>query len=362
MQSSLFIERLYQELELELFQNIGRLISENMVVIDGVTHWQTEPLTRMGVLYDEQVAAIAKYSNMSTKEMTAYLEATALAEVEQVDADLKPAFNAGVLDKLPVNTFYNSLLLLEAQAKDVTNFMNSSLLAGSEQVYRDIVTKATAEVTLGTRTLDDAVKRVAKEWASKGMPVLVDSAGRQWSAEGFLSTAIRTTTKNVANQAQSQRFDEYDVDLVEISSHAGSRPTHEPFQGRIYSRKGIHPDYPPLSSTTYGDALTGLVTGINCRHRMYAFIEGLSTQTYEPYDKAESERIYKESQKQRYLERQIRRAKKELGVLDALKATPNEIAEAKDLIKRRQFNMRQFIKETKRTRQYGREQIVIGGN
>lgn len=362
MQSSIFVERIYQQIELEMFENIGKLIGDNLAVTDGVVHWQVEPLSRMGTLRDDQLKVIAKYANMSVNELNNYIADTALAEVAQVDKDLKPAFDAGVKVRLPVDSIYRSLLVFESQAVDLTNLMTSSMLAGSEQVYRDIITKATADVTIGSTTLDQAVKKVAKEWANKGMPVLVDSAGRTWSAEGYLSTAIRTTTKNVATKAQSDRLDEYEVDLVEISSHAGSRPTHEPYQGRIYSRSGRHPDYPPLSSTTYGDVFSGLVTGINCRHRMYAFIEGLSTQTYEPYDKAESERIYKESQKQRYLERQIRRAKKELGVLDALKSTPAEIKEAKDLIKQRQFNMRQFIKETKRTRQYGREQIVIGGN
>jgi transcriptional regulator with PAS, ATPase and Fis domain len=71
----------------------------------------------------------------------------------------------------------------------------------------------------------------------------------------------------------------------------------------------------------------------------------------------ENTREYQESQEQRLLERQIRNAKREVELL-------GDLAEEKDVerVKRAQARMREFIKETGRTRRYDREQIVTQRN
>uniref|UniRef100_UPI00240A6D31 phage minor capsid protein n=1 Tax=Atopococcus tabaci TaxID=269774 RepID=UPI00240A6D31 len=74
-------------------------------------------------------------------------------------------------------------------------------------------------------------------------------------------------------------------------------------------------------------------------------------------DKEESERVYKESQKQRYLEREIRRAKKEKAAIEAMRATEEDLKKANAKIRQKQANMRAFIEDTGRTRRYQREQI-----
>ncbi len=360
MQTSVFVERIYQQLELELFEDIGRLIGSNLLITDGAYHWKVDPLLLIGELNQQQVKTIAKFAGMGQKELMNYIESVGLAEIKQIDTDLKPAFEAGRLTVVePNQTLYRSLLALEQQATDLTNMINGRMLAGGEQVYRDIITQSSADVLVGRKTLQQSVVDTIKQWTNKGLPFLVDSAGRQWSLEGYVSTAIRATTKNTQNTIQENRFDDYEIDLVETSSHAGSRPDHTPFQGRIYSRSGNSKKYPPLSVTGYGDTLTGFATAINCRHRLYGYIEGLSTKRYEPYNKADSERIYKESQKQRYLERQIRRAKKQQAALEAMGANRDDIHQAKQLIQRRQKSMRDFISDTNRTRRYANEQVVI---
>lgn len=96
---------------------------------------------------------------------------------------------------------------------------------------------------------------------------------------------------------------------------------------------------------------------INCRHVIYPYIQGKSTKRYEPYDTTENDRVYKESQQQRSLERQIRKAKKEVKVMEAL-GDSEGVKEAKNKVSQRQTAMKEFINQTKRKRQYNREQIV----
>uniref|UniRef100_UPI000361946C phage minor capsid protein n=1 Tax=Streptococcus sobrinus TaxID=1310 RepID=UPI000361946C len=127
-------------------------------------------------------------------------------------------------------------------------------------------------------------------------------------------------------------------------------------QGKIYSLSGKHKKYKALSDTSYGEP-DGLF-GINCSHIRYPYIEGISIQRYFPHaDIEENRRIYKQSQQQRHLERQIRKAKKEARVMDAI-GDKEGVKQAKAKVSQRQQAMRDFIKETKRTRRYDRERIV----
>ncbi|WP_238594764.1 phage minor capsid protein, partial [Caenibacillus caldisaponilyticus] len=198
------------------------------------------------------------------------------------------------------------------------------------------------------------LREVIGKWAEDGIPALIDKAGRRWSTEAYVNMVTRTMVTRISNDMQTARFQEYGVDLVEISSHADSRPSHIPFQGRIYSISGKSKKYPPLSETGYG-TIEG-IGGINCRHVLYPYIPGVTKKRFEPYNATESKRIYAESQKQRYLERRIREAKREKAMMEAMGDDEGaKLAAAK--VRERQAVMREFIKQTDRTRRYNREQI-----
>jgi len=358
VQTSLFIERLYQQIEYEMLQNIGKIIGNGEGIdSEDVVNWQVSKLRDLGLLRTEQIKVLSKYSGMTVKQMQNFIHEEGIAEIEAFDGRLTGLYKAGVDYIEPTNTVYTRLLALENQGADVMNMVNSNMISGSEQVYKDIITKASAEVLTGNATLSQSMIKTAKEWAELGVPVLIDKGNRRWSAEAYTNMVIRNTQKNVAVSMQEGRMDDYDIDLVEITSHAGSRPSHVDYQGRIYSRSGKSKKYPALSSTSYG-LIDGIVTGINCSHLMYPFINGLSTKRNEPYNKKESEEKYIESQRQRQIERNIRKAKKEKAMLEAMKVDDNEIKSATAKISKRQKEMRDFIDDTNRTRKRSKEQIV----
>lgn len=358
VQTSLFIERLYQQIEHEMLQNIGKIIGNGEgIEADGVVNWQLNKLRDLGILRIEQLKVLAKYSGMTVKQMQNFIHEEGLAEIEAFDGRMKGFNKAGIGYIEPTNSIYMRLLALENQGADVMNMVNSNMISGSEQVYKDIITKASADVLTGNATLSQAVIKTAKEWAELGVPVLIDKGNRRWSAEAYTNMVIRNTQKNVAVSMQEGRMDDYDIDLVEITSHRGSRPSHVDYQGRIYSRSGKSKKYPALSSTSYG-LIDGIVTGINCSHLMYPFINGLSTKRNEPYNKKESEDNYIESQRQRLLERNIRKAKKEKAMLESMGVDDNEIKLANAKVSKRQKEMREFIDDSGRTRRREKEQVV----
>lgn len=119
---------------------------------------------------------------------------------------------------------------------------------------------------------------------------------------------------------------EIGANYVEISSHLGARthPTnpianHAGWQGGIYKIEGSDDKYRNLQEATgYPDDIQGL-GGVNCRHRMFAFIPGISKPNPIKYgDTEENERVHKATQEQRLKERQIRKLKKEIAAIKPL--------------------------------------------
>src|SRR5690625_3428013 len=206
----------------------------------------------------------------------------------------------------------------------------------------------------GNVTCQHAFQSTISKWAETGVPALFDRVGKQWSPEAYTSMVFRSTSNNVAKDMQFARMDEYNVDLIEVSAHDGARELCAPYQGRVFSRSGDDSDYPALDSTSIGEP-AGLF-GVNCGHRPFPFIKGISEQRYKPGDPEVNERQYENSQKQRYLERQIRYAKREESMLAEIGDTEGAEKAHRKMLDR-QANQRNFIKETGRTRRYDREKV-----
>ena len=213
----------------------------------------------------------------------------------------------------------------------------------NKQQHLDTLNKAAGKVIMGAESRQTAVRQCIKEMSEKGIPAFVDAAGRQWSPEAYVNMDVRTTCSNAAHEAQFSRMNDYDIDLLEVDSHAGARPKCALDQGRIFSKSGKNRKYPAWKTSSYGEP-DGIL-GINCGHHVYPYIEGVSTQTYFPYDKEENDKLYKQKQEQRRLERDVRSAKREVSMLNS--AGDKEGAKAaKDRVKRRTAAYNEYCEKT----------------
>ena len=121
---------------------------------------------------------------------------------------------------------------------------------------------------------------------------------------------------------------EMDWDIILTSSHLGARVgdggpnagNHSWWQGKFFSRTGKDDRFPPFSDTGYG-TIEGLC-GVNCRH---SFGPGDGEHNpFEQYDSEENRKAYELSQRQRLLERRIRKTKR------AVQAMQRAVSDAKD--------------------------------
>ncbi|MCP1285387.1 phage minor capsid protein [Bacillus sp. S0635] len=357
-QLSLELMEIYLSIEEEILTNVAKRVGSNKKLLESdIQSWQFKKLTELGALNDEHMRIIANHTGRTSKEIRKLLMTAGYTAVEEFEPMYKDAIKDGAPLRLPSavqdsTQLFSILTAFEQQAKVTFNLVNTTLLDQSQQIYLDIINKTTAKVLTNIYTPKDALRATAAEWAEKGIPALIDKKGRSWSTEAYVNMVTRTMSNNVANEMQLTRMDDYKVDLIEVSSHIGARPLCAPYQGRIFSRSGKSKKYPALSSTSYGKA-AGLC-GINCHHIFYPYIPGYSKQTYQPYDSGENAKAYRESQIQRSLERDIRKAKRKLKMMEEMKDKKG-IAMAKQDIRDGQEAMREFIKFTGRTRRYNRE-------
>ncbi|MRG86997.1 phage minor capsid protein [Salinibacillus xinjiangensis] len=350
----------YLGIEEQILMNIAKRLRkhDSLLTEDNIQAWQTRALDELESLSDENIRFLAKQSGKTVEEIQKTLKKAGYGALMEQEDDLKEGAKAGKLNEAPPIEESAALLgvleTYERQAKNNFNLVNTTMLDQSRQAYLDIINQTTGQVLAGATTARQAQRRTIREWSENGIPALIDKSGRRWSTEAYVSMITRSTSNNVANSMQDTRMDEYGVDLVEISSHAGARPLCAPYQGRIFSRSGNHEKYPPLSSTSYGEPAG--IRGVNCGHIFYPFIEGVSKQRYRPRDPEVNDRVYENSQKQRYLERQIRYAKREEMMLKEVGDSEGAERAHRKMLDR-QANMRSFIKGTGRTRRYDREQI-----
>lgn len=350
---------IYNQIQLSLFLNMGnRLGKDRKLLIDDIERWSERRLMDLNSLTEDNIDVIKKLAPSATIAIEKATEQAGYAGVKGNETFLEKALLRGapLLKPVPLSeseAILNILAAYRKQARDTLNLTNATLINQSEQVYRDIINKTVADTLVGNKTGQQALRQTVRDWSHKGIPALVDKAGREWGVEGYVRTVTRTLGNQVTNAMQEQRFDDYGVDLVEVSSHLSARPLCAPYQGKIYTR-GNDRNYPNLyQDTSYGEP-AGLF-GINCHHVQYPYVPGM-TQRYKGYDKERNDTAYENSQKQRYLERQIRYAKTEKAMLEKIGDTEG-VNIAQEKISARQAKMREFIKETDRTRRYDREQV-----
>lgn len=121
-----------------------------------------------------------------------------------------------------------------------------------------------------------ASKKTVQELQNKGIPAFIDKAGREWSLQSYGNMAVRTTARQ-AEVAALLTADDYDLwQIVRIGSTCRVCASLE---GRVYSKSGTDPDYPPLT-LAFGkidpagpDTLTNTYLNIhpNCLHSLVKY-------------------------------------------------------------------------------------------
>lgn len=380
------IEDVYQKIVDELLVNMAKHFKGDKAL--PLNEWELKKLSELGQLNKESIAIIARLSGATPELVEKTLQEAAILATKDVEEDLKKGVKLGKVDPpsganvLASENMINALKAFEQQSIDKLNLVNTTMLESTLAQYRkviintanierqmqaaqDILNVQTGKVITGVSTRTEALRQALSQIHNEGITGFVDKAGRNWTPEAYVNMNIRSTVHNTAIESVKIRQQDYGVSIFRVSRHSGARPLCYPYQGRFFSwdnssgtfydGEGKQHRYYPISSTSYGKA-AGLF-GVNCGHHPITTIPGVSIPREGKVEsKEENDRVYKESQEQRKLERDIRNSKQKAAMLDA--AGDREGFEKEAIkIKQKQEKYDAFCKATGRTKRLDRTQV-----
>lgn len=281
--------------------------------------YQRQVLEQMGATQQYILSELSKRTGKTQNELKQLMQEAGIETVRS-DADIYRRHGKAVPDQ--ASTVMQNILAAGYQqtAGAFDNLCRTTARAGTNQFLRELNT-VWLMVSSGGMPLDQATTAAIKRLAASGLDAVSYASGRKLSLDAAVRMIVRTGINQTAAKLQLQFAAEMDSDLVEVTAHAGARPSHAEWQGKVYSISGKTKGYRKLEDATGYGRVDGLC-GANCRHNMFPFFAGetgaYSKRELEKYTKPDavtyngkSMSLYEAQQLQRYQERQIRRWKRE---------------------------------------------------
>lgn len=356
------ITDIYRALEEDVFLLIAkRLRTSDDISADDVLNWQMDKLKQLRLLNEDTIKALSRTTGIAEREIRQVIKNAGLATIDSVDHELKDVYA-----KLPKPSDIDNVLesYVSQTFREFDNFINQTLITSTfgnsttARMYQRIIEETTAKMLTGTYNINQVVTETIVRWQDKGLASgFVDKGGRTWTVENYARSAITSTVNRTYNELRTSRMSEYGVHTVLVSSLPDPRDICSKIQGEVVSMRQPHEDTQGYTSIyDYGYGTPGGIRGISCRHLLIPFIPGINTNNQTKYSDAEMRRNREDRQHHRYLENQIRKAKKKLSVAEVV-GDEESIIKYKSLLRNRQSRMRKFIQDTGRTRQYSREKV-----
>lgn len=353
---------LYAQVESDILADMARRISAYDYWIPAVEH-QRRVTAEMGVIHDAVMDRLAGLTGKSRAELERLMEEAGARAIATDSARYRAQ---GLLPPAMAASPELQAVLRAGLAQTgglFTNLTQTTARTASGQ-FECALDRAWLQVSSGAFDRSAAVRIALKDLCRQGVGAIAYPTGQVDTLEVAVRRAVVTGVNQTALKLQESLADEMGSDLVEVTAHAGARPAHAVWQGGVYSRSGRSRKYGGLREVTGYGSGAGL-GGWNCRHSFFPYFEGTPrTYTAEVLERYEDRRYhyrgrrmteYEVSQRQRYIERQIRRWKRENTAMEAAGLDASESAAR---IRRWQETQRDFLGQTGLKRQWDREQIA----
>lgn len=357
--SSLEVGDIYEQMQVELFENLIRRLKERGPVDleENPYAWQLQKLSEMNMLNEENLKIIAKRSGIAEDLLRKVVENEGLSIYEDTFT------RYGKKPKgLQSNLVHESLSALSSQAiGELHNMINSTLPESVQVVFRDIVQKTVAQVAAGISTPQKAIAESVLKWTERGFTGFVDAGGKHWRADVYARAVVKSTTRRTYNEMRTRSAKEAGITTFRYSRKSSAREMCAYIQGQIvtygpaFEQDGIK----VYSLADYGYGTAGGCLGVHCGHHLTPFVIGVNTFDADNIPDPEEAMANAELEaKQRGLERAVRKAKERLHYANQLEDA-EEIQKAKMRVKKTQGKVRQFVEDNQDVlhRDYSREKF-----
>lgn len=236
---------------------------------------------------------------------------------------------------------------LQTELKDI----RARILRQHDDLYKlTAAGSATHEVMANGDTIKDAQRTMMRDMLTHGVTGFTDTAGRRWQLSSYVEMAVRTAAMRARNEAHLEVMQAAGITLFTVPTHMHTCPVCFAWQGKVLS---VTPD--AQADATIEEARAAGLWHPNCEHTITSWHAG------DPHpDPGEwSERddvLWKASQHQRQLERDIRAQKRVL----AYSGEPLMRQQARQRIRGYQKQLRDLTHDTGLLRRSHREQPDLG--
>lgn len=324
--------------------------------------YQEQKLQEMGYAHQYILTELSRASGKSVKELEQIIKKSG-AEVLAQNVYLK-SFGLQFTEENASEVIKSRLAMgLKKTSMLFENLTNTTARTATKQL-ENALDRAYMQIETGAFSYNEAIRRAVKKLSADGVQTVEYHNAFKTKKTDQLDVAVRRAVLTGVNQTTAELQlavnEELGLDLVEVSAHAGARPEHAEWQGKIYSLSGTSKKYKDFyAETGYGTG-AGLC-GWNCRHTFYPYVEGANrVWTNDQLNKLNEETVtyngkkhteYDASQIQRGIERNIRKYKREAEALKAA-GLSNDAERAKVNAWNRKLN--DFTEQTGFKKQYDR--------
>lgn len=370
------MEQLYRSLQLNIMSDLTERLKANGEEITSAADWQINRLYELGVSKDEIDSLIQSTLNASDDEIDRIYDEV----VKSGYARNEELYTSKGKEHIPYAENKQLQQLVKAvknQTKSeyrnitgslgfaVRNADNTLSFTPLADFYQRTLDNGLMQIASGAFDYNTVLKRVVKTMTDSGLRSVEYSSGWSNRVDVAARRALMTGFNQVVAKVNEDNAEQLGTEYFEVSYHHGARPTHQVWQGRVYSKKELE--------TVCGlGTVTGLC-GANCYHSYSPFIKGIDTPTYseEELDRMNEEEntpkeyngrqytAYEAQQRQRRLETAMRADRQKIELLTQGDADDDTITGAKVRYFQRQDEYVKFSKAMNLPQQW--ERITVDG-
>lgn len=370
------MEQLYRSLQLNIMSDLTERLKANGEEITSAADWQINRLYELGVSKDEIDSLIQSTLDVSDDEIDRIYDEV----VKSGYARNEELYTSKGKEHIPYAENKQLQQLVKAvknQTKSeyrnitgslgfaVRNPDNTVSFTPLAKFYQDTLDNGLMQIASGAVDYNTVLKRAVKAMTDSGLRTVDYASGWSNRVDVAARRALMTGFNQVVAKVNEDNAEQLGTEYFEVSYHRGARPTHQVWQGRVYSKKELE--------TVCGlGTVTGLC-GANCYHSYSPFIKGIDTPTYseEELDRMNEEEnapkeyngktytAYEAQQRQRRLETAMRADRQKIELLTQGGADDDTITGAKAKYFQRQDEYVKFSKAMNLPQQW--ERITVDG-
>ena len=320
----------YIGLEERILQDIARRIKKTGE-ITSTADWQINRLRILGYSSEDIEREIKKTLDASYPEMFELYDKVIDWEYvrnkdiyEQINAEYIPFDQNGQLMQITDAIIQQSLEELENVTKSLGFYLDYNgrkVLTPLSQVYTNYLDNACFDIVTGAFDYGSVLRRVVTQLTNSGLRKIEYGSGYASRVEVAARRAVMTGVANLTGEIADYNAKKLGTEYFEVEWHAGARPTHAVWQGRVWTKEQLY-------SVCGLGTVTGLL-GANCYHAYYPFFPGISRRNWsdewlEEQNRKESKpkefrgkeyTLYEAKQRQRQMETAMRAQREKVQML-----------------------------------------------